>query len=212
MDTGQRVVEAMAAGIEGDIAKGMSFICPAIEATVRKTLKKSKVSASEYKDFVRENYWVIEPFIGSGMNFEETVFPEITLKTDNGRIIPKPDFADLVYNVFRCSLMHGHEISEEFTFTKSETQGSSVWAISLEDGHIHMPDKVLWALVACVVFNKVNHDIVTKTSLHLSWGGAPVERDPPYRFELDVFWGGESVVRRFLSKREILRVAMKLAK
>lgn len=38
----ERVVEAMQAGIEGNWAKGMSLICPAIEATARKNSYKTR--------------------------------------------------------------------------------------------------------------------------------------------------------------------------
>lgn len=204
-----RVIEAMQSGIGGSWSKGMALICPAIEATARKYIDKEKVTRKEFKFFLRKNYPIIEAFIGSGLNLDESVFPSISLESDGGRTITDPDFADIVYHAFRCSLAHGHELGDEFEFTSSYSQGTSHWVIDIKEGRIHMPDKVLWSLIACVVFCKANASIATKTSLWLTWGGAPAERDPPYHFDLDVFWGAEDVVRRFLEKKNLIRVAMK---
>lgn len=204
-----RVIEAMQAGIDRNFIKGMALICPAIEATARKKLGKRKITKDEFKLFLRSNYLIIEAFIGAGLNFDETVFPGICLLTDSGRKIGDPDFADIVYHAFRCSLAHGHELGDEFTFTSSTSQGFSEWLIHVGEGRIHMPDKVLWALISCVVFCNANSDIVTDTDFFLTWGGGPAEREPPYRFDLDIFWGGECLVQKFLKSRNIIRVAMR---
>ncbi len=205
----ERVINAMLAGIQGNLAMGMDFICPAIEATARKKLSKTKVTREEFKGFIRANSTIIEAFIGAGLNLEETVFPTVSIDNDDGKVLENPDFADIVYHAFRCSLAHGWQISEAFAFTSSSSQGVSEWLIHAGEGRIHMPDKALWALIACVVLCDANADISTETDLWLTWGGAPAERDPPYHFDLDVFWGGEHQVRRFLGKKNIVRVAIK---
>jgi hypothetical protein len=207
----ERVIGAMQAGIEGNWPRGMDLICPAIEATARKRYQKGKVTREEFKNYVRENYPIIEAFIGAGLDLSGTVFPEIKINSDGGRVIQDPDFADVIYHAFRCSLAHGWEVADEFEFTVSPSQGISHWLIHAREGRIHMPDKTLWALIACVVFSEANSDISTETGLWLTWGGAPAAREPPYHFDLDVFWGGEQQVRRFLAKRNLIKVAMKKA-
>lgn len=79
------VEAAIIAASNSDVPMGMSMILPAIETTARKALRKKKVSGSEYKKFLRDQYAIIEAFIGAGLNLEETVFPPIELATDNGR-------------------------------------------------------------------------------------------------------------------------------
>ena len=204
----ERVFEAVAAGVSGDFAKGMTLICPAIEATARKKFGVSKIDQKLFKDFLRSYHFILEPFIGAGINLVESRFPQVTLKTDDGKVIKSPDFADIIYHAFRCSTAHGHEIQEEFLFTQSAAQGISLWKIDASAGRINMPDKVLWALIACVVFCKANEDIASTTTQWLTWGGAPVERDPPYQFDIDVFWGGEELVKGFFEKKNLLRVAI----
>lgn len=205
----QRVMEAINAGSGGDFAKGMTLICPAIEATARKSLKATSINGKKFKDFLRGYNQILEPFIGAGLNLDETKFPNVSIETDNCKIIESPDFADIIYHAFRCSLAHGHEVSEKFFFTKSLSQGISQWVINSSEGRIHMPDKVLWALTACVVFCEANRDIATESSAFLTWGGAPSAREPAYHFDIDVFWGAEDTVRRFFLKKKLIRVAMR---
>lgn len=206
-----RVLAAISTAGEGNFSAAMANICPAVEATARKKLQQKKVNRSDYKEFLRGYYFVVEPFIGSGINLDDTKFPSITLETDDGRKIENPDFADIVYHAFRCSLAHGHEIEDKFNFTRSPEQGRSIWIIHMGEGRIHMPEKVVWALVAAVLFCDANKDIVTESHSYLTWGGANVRAGgEPYRFDIDVFWGAEETVRRFLDKRERIRVALNL--
>ncbi len=205
----ERVIGAIQAGLESNWSRGMDLICPAIEATARKRHSKKKVTSEEFKRLIRENYPIIEAFIGAGLDLGGTIFPNVKIDSDGGKLIQSPDFADIIYHAFRCSLAHGWEIANEFTFTASPSQGVSQWLIHTGEGRIHMPDKTLWALIACVIFCDANADISTETGFWLTWGGAPAAREPPYHFDIDVFWGGEQQVRRFLSKRNIIKVAMK---
>lgn len=206
----ERVIETFHAGMEGNFVKGMNLICPAIEATARKHLRKEKVTGEEFKSFIRNSYPIIEAFIGAGLNLNNTTFPSTKFKTDGGKEILNPDFADIIYHAFRCSLAHGHEIEKEFYFTKSDSQGFSFWLIQVTGGRINMPDKVIWALIACVVFSEANANIVTKTNLSLTWSAAPHESEPLYYFNVDVFWGAENLVKRFLASRDLLRVSIRL--
>ena len=74
-----------------------------------------------------------------------------------------------------------------------------------------MPDKTVWALIAVVLFCDANKDIVTETQSYLTWGGANVRGGgEPYRFDVDVFWGAEETVRKFLDQRDRIRVTLDL--
>ena len=205
----ERVLAAISAAAEKNFSAAMADICPAVEATARTKLRKRTISASEYKKFIRYYYFIIEPLIGAGLNLAETKFKDITLDTDADRVIESPDFAEIIYHAFRCSLAHGHEIDKKFRFTRSPDQGSSIWVCDLKNGRIHMPDKTVWALIGVVVFCDANKDIKTETNSYLTWGGAQVRAGrAPYRFDIDVFWGAEETVRRFFEKRERLRVTL----
>ena len=196
----QRVFRAVDYALAGDIAAALSDICPAIDATARKKYQE-KGSRTLYKKFLREHYDIIEPFIGQGINLAETAFP-INLETTDGKLIDKPDFADVIYHAHRCALAHGEEINERFCFTQSERQGEAKWTINLEEGRLHMPDKVIWALIAVTVFCEANAEISTCEAKWLTWGSEKMRSGQPYRFDIDLFWGAEGTVRAFFEKRQ----------
>lgn len=203
----ERVLSALETGLKGDFVQALAHITPAIEASARKKLGKSKISREEYKAFLRGYHFVIERFIGEGFDLDRSRFPKVTLKSEGGKEIADPDFADIIYHAFRCALAHGHEIDEEFAFIRSARLGASRWLIGFEDGRVHMPDKVIWALVGVVVFCDANTEIETETGMWLEWGTEDRRGGEPYRFDIDLFWGGEATVRNFFAKRPAVRVA-----
>ncbi|MEP3122544.1 MULTISPECIES: hypothetical protein [Alphaproteobacteria] len=204
----ERVTAALHVAIAGDFFVALDLICPAIEASARKDLGKNSITRNEYKDFLRKYNTIIEAFSGPGINLDETRFPDISIKTDNGKTIERPDFSDLIYHAFRCALAHGHEISDEFVLTEEEDEDKSHWLIGLQNGHIHMPRRVVWALIAVVVFCRANQDITTESNLWLTWTRNSMGRNEPYRFDIDIFWGAEETVRRFLERQNLSRVAL----
>jgi hypothetical protein len=211
MNIDESVLESFKAGIEKDWEKALIFICPAIEATARKTHGKSKVTKEEFKEFLRDRNRIIEAFVGVGLNLDETRFPNTRIETDGGRLITEPDFADIVYHAFRCAGAHGHAIAKEFSFIEAISAEPATWLIGAGDGRIHMPDKVVWALIACVVFAEANNDIETTTALFLTWGGGATGRGDPYRFDIDLWWGCEEILKRFLLRKNLTRVALKFS-
>lgn len=211
MKVEERVVKSMTAGMAGDYVFAASIICPAIEATARSLLGKSKIGANEYKQFLRQNYWLLERFIGEGIDLSDTVFPDQRMEFDGGRLLVRPDFADIIYHMHRCATAHGHDLSGTFDFLEPAEQGRHKWWIQAASGLIMMPVAVVWALIAVVVFSSANKDVCTRTSLWLTWGdmSTTAKKTEPYKFEIDVFWGGEDLVRAFFLKRPAIRVALK---
>lgn len=202
----QRVFRAIDYALAGDIAAAMSDICPAIDATARKKYQEQS-SKLLYKRLLREYYDIIEPLIGQGINLAKTAFP-IDLETSDGKVINGPDFADVIYHAHRCALAHGEEINERFYFTQSERQGEAKWSINLEEGRLHMPDKVIWGLIGVTVFCEANADISTCEAKWLTWGSEVMRGGELYRFDIDLFWGAEATVRAFFEKRQDPKVAM----
>lgn len=204
-----RVLLAIDAAVKGDLELALSLICPAIEATARKTFKKSKISGTEYKQYLRNYSWLIEYFSGSGIDLANTKFPNAIVESDDKRVIVDPDFADIVYHIFRCSSAHGHKIPDGFQFIASGVEGMRHTFVDFAGSTVRFPESILWALVANVVFCSANNDIVTNTSQFLTWGqGANDWRKENYRFDVDVFWGAEEVVKRFFDARTAVKVEL----
>ncbi|MGL6209277.1 MAG: hypothetical protein ACRC14_05555 [Paracoccaceae bacterium] len=87
----ERVIGAVQAGLESNWSRGMDLICPAIEATARKQYSKNKVTSKEFKRLIRESYSIIEAFIGAGPDLGGTVFPDVKIDSDAGKLIQSPD-------------------------------------------------------------------------------------------------------------------------
>lgn len=172
--------------------------CIAIDAAAGKHCGVEKATRSHYKKFIRDSYWVIEPFIGGGLNLDDTKFPDFVNENDDGKTIREPDFADFIYHVYRCTLAHGKEIQKGFEFTTSN-DGNTRWEVDV-NGEVKMPDTVIWGLVAAIVFNKTNRGVVTNSPYYLTWRG--------YYFNLDLFWGEELLVRSFFERQNFERLVI----
>jgi hypothetical protein len=87
--------------------------------------------------------------MGAGLNLVETRFTNIKLRNT-----ASPDLAEIIYEIFRCSHAHGDEVPPNFSVLPSQGGFGSVWGLGY--GELHMPDRVVWALLAVSVFSKVN--------------------------------------------------------
>jgi len=98
----EHVLCALEAYDRGSKEEALMHATIAIDATARNLLKKKGKSA--YKDCIRTYLWLVERFIGEGLNLEDTKFSHIKLDDGNGKIIANPDLADVIYHVFRSGL------------------------------------------------------------------------------------------------------------
>src|SRR5437868_443375 len=97
----------------GKLDSALMHACIAIDGTAKKRYP-SKGVGNRCRTLIRNYYWIIEPMIGAGMNLVETRFENVPL-TDN----PAPDFADIIYSIFRCNDAHGTEIPPTYSVTRS---------------------------------------------------------------------------------------------
>lgn len=188
----EHVLKSFKDGLENDFQSALMNACFAIDGSAQKYFLKEKVGRSEYKKFIRDHYWIIEPMLGGGLNLEETKWQNLNIDNGNGEIIKEPDFADIVYHIFRCSNAHGKGIPLNFEFTE-DIDGKHTWRIS--NDYIAMPKKVIWALISVVVFSKVNNNIQTNTGYELTWGSESLGIGT-YKFPLQVYFGEEDVLKK----------------
>ena len=205
MEIQSRVLSAIDYGADGRFDESLNAICPALEATARKKLGKHKVTRHDYIGFLRKYYWLIEFFIGEGMNLVETKFPSMKIETDNGKTIEAPDLAEIVYHQYRCALAHGFDIPATFKLVKTVEPGRHVWKIRLNGSQLNAPEATLWALIAVVVFCDANSDLTTETDHFLTWGGGP---RAIYKFPIKDHWGEEAMLASFLSQFDRIRVKL----
>ena len=201
-----RCLQAIDLGVQGRFEAGMNLILPAIEATAKRSLGKTRVGRTDFKNFLGQYIWLLEAFGLPGINLIESRFATIA-DMDEGKPLVDPTFADLIYHVFRCSYAHGQDISDCYSFHPTAPGTAAHASIGVDGSTLFLPESVFWSLIACVVFSKANSDIRTVSEYYLTWDASiPLGKPTAYRFDLDMFWGGEETVKAFFEKMKIPRV------
>jgi hypothetical protein len=168
--------------------------CIALDATAKRLYPSWKVGR-RYVQCIRDYYWLIEPMLGAGFNLAETRWGNVPLSRN-----PRPDSAEVVYEIFRCSHAHGDEVPPEFSVMHPTANNWHQWRIG--NGELHMPSTVVWSLLAVAVLAHVNER-------------EKVIQLPNYTFSLgedeyliDSWWGREEDFRPIADKANQVRVTM----
>jgi hypothetical protein len=167
--------------------------CIAIDATSKRLYPSSTKVGERYVNCLRHYYWLLEPMIGAGLNLVETQFTNLQLRKHKS-----PDLADVIYEIFRCSHAHGDEVPNAFSILPSEGGFHSRWLLG--NGELHMPDRVIWALLSVAVLSQVNRSETTTGNYYLSLGAE--------RFTISEWWGREHDFRIIADRYNKVRVRM----
>lgn len=187
----RHVICAIDDAAQGKFDSALLHACITIDTTSKRLAPQEKRVGVRYVDCLRRYYWLLEPMIGAGLNLVETKFSNIQLKNTSA-----PDLAEVIYEIFRCSHAHGDEVPPEFSVLPSHGNFYSKW--ELGNGELHMPDRVIWALLAVAVFSKVNAQEKSEGSYYLSLGDE--------RFLIADWWGREEDFRPIAAKCNQTRV------
>src|SRR6266851_7227207 len=167
--------------------------CIAIDATSKRLYPSSTKVGVRYVNCLRHYYWLLEPMIGAGFNLVETRFTNIQLRNSTS-----PDLATVIYEIFRCSHAHGDEVPSSFSVLPSEGGFHSRWLLG--NGELHMPDRVIWALLSVAVLSQVNRCEKTSGTYYLSLGAE--------HFTISEWWGREDDFRSIADRYNKVRVRM----
>ena len=125
--------------IDGRFDAALLHACIGIDATSKLLYPTQKNVGKRYVQCIREYYWLVEAMLGAGINLELTRFENVRLMKTKS-----PDFADIVYEVFRCGHVHGDEVPEGFRVLPSQGNWRSQWLIGKNT--LRLPDRLVWAL------------------------------------------------------------------
>jgi len=182
---------------DGDVDSALERACLAIESTARNMYGKEKVGRTEYKECIRNYYWIIEPMMGGGFDPSATTFENLKIIDDRGRLIPNPDLADVIYYIFRCNFAHDKSVPPNYKLLPV-TDGLSEWRMG--EDILMMPERIIWALLAVSVFAKANSNIRTNTDHWLSWGSETLGLGI-HKFIIKNSWGKEDDFKAFLLEK-----------
>jgi len=185
---GQRVQLAIDEVEQNRFELALQHAAIAIDITAKRQYKSAKSSKSNYKRLLKDYSWLIELMAFGGINLDESKFGNFPIDGN-----PKPSFQDLIYHVVRCNLVHDEGVPDNFEFTDSDT-------IIMRKDHLVFPKKLIWALLAVIVFCPCNSHEKTADGYWLSIF--------ENRFIINDFWGQECVARIVYEKRKPIRVGI----
>ena len=179
----------------GRLESALTHALIAVDGTARRMFP-SLGNAQRYKRCLRHFYWIIEPALGAGINLEATKFSNIQLGS-----LKDPDFADIVYKVFRCAHAHGDEVPLEFELTLGDSEGR-MWTIG--DGVLNLPHTLIFALLFIAVFAPVNRNEKPIPGGLLTLG-AEDNRD---NFPISEWWGRAADLQPIAAKHNPVRLIL----
>ena len=167
--------------------------CITIDATAKRLYPCERKVGVRYTACLRDYYWIIEPMIGAGLNLVESRFSNVQLGKNRS-----PDLADIIYEIFRCSHTHGDEVPACFSTVPTVGPFGSNWLLAR--GELHMPDRIIWALLAIAVFSKANAGERSHGTYYLSLGND--------QFPICDWWGREDDFRPVADQYNQTRVKL----
>lgn len=198
------VLKAIDAFERGEKDHALMHASISIDATAKNLFPNETSGKKAYKKCIRQYWWLIERFIGEGLNLEDTKFTNLKLDNGYGKFISEPDLADVIYHIFRCNHAHAKEVPVNYELLPS-TPGYYPWKIDRVNNGLQMPDTVIWALLAISVFCEANANIKISSEHFLSWGN---NNYGIIEFKIKDYWGKEDLLKQFFQDKPSIRVKL----
>ena len=141
-----------------ELDSAMLHACNAVDGTASK-IYPSLGNNARFTKLLRENYNILGPMGAPGINLIETRFPlELPYtKASQG----KPDIADVIYGIHRCSHGHGEELPSGFELLEDAAGPARITRMEIEKGKVRLSDRIIFGLIAVVVFSPSNKNLAT---------------------------------------------------
>ncbi len=169
MNVGESIRKAIDDWELGEIEAAMLHACNAEDGTAKKVYPNLG-SNERFTRLLRENYGIFGPMAMPGINLAETRFP-VTVprpKASGG----KPDIADFIYGIHRCTHGHGDELPDGFALLEDAVGQQGITQFLVEPGKVQLSDRVIFALIAVAIFSPVNVGQSVPEGYHLTFGNS----------------------------------------
>jgi hypothetical protein len=162
----------------------MQHACNAVDATGNKRYPQLGV-AGRFKHTIRDSLDIFRVMTQPGIDFDQTRFP-VAVKSDlsDGR----PDIADVLYAIHRCSRGHIDELPQGFELTPAGPRpaGVHIW----RTGKIQLPAAAVIGLLSIAVLAPENKGQAIPDGYTLSWG--------QHVFQINGWWGWQDHFREII--------------
>lgn len=190
---GERIKYAIDHMANGEIHAALEHACNAVDVTSQRYFKENRSGSCIFKKIINEYIWLIEFMALGGINLDETLFDNFPITEGVRKPILKPTFADLMYHVVRCGLIHSNELSRGFSFHQEQV-------VYLANKEITFPEKIVWALLSIAIFCPSNKGEKTADNY---WIGFHQNR-----LVINDFWGNENIAKHLTSQYPTPRVKL----
>ena len=170
---------------KGEIHAALEHACNAVDVTSQRHFSKTHSSRKTFKKFIGEYYWLIEFISDVGINLDETMFKNYPIEVGRKQIL-EPTFSDLMYHVVRCGLVHSDSLQKGFAFHNLDK-------VILGDKKITFPTKVVWGMLATVIFCPKNKEEETAPNYWIAFR--------ENKLVINDFFGNEEVARHLVKVR-----------
>ena len=145
VNVGNSVRKAIEDWESGDHESAMLHACNAIDGTAKKLYPK-RGSDARFTKLLRDCYSILGPMGMPGIDLVETCFPVAVdrPKAPGG----KPDLADVVYGVHRCTHGHGDELPGGFALIPDTAGPARHTRVEVVKGAIRLSDRIIFGLIA----------------------------------------------------------------
>jgi hypothetical protein len=169
MKIGKSVQKAIDEWQAGDPESAILHACNAVDGTGKKAYPEL-ASTARFTRLIRDNYGIFGPMGAPGVDLVATRFPVFVKspKAPGG----KPDIADVVYAIHRCSHGHGEELPAGFELISDVAGPAGVTRMSFVKGKARLSDRVIFGLLAVVVLSPANSNERVPEGYYLTFGSS----------------------------------------
>lgn len=182
MNVGNSVRKAIDDMESGDHESAMLHACNAIDGTAKKLYPKMG-SHARFTKLLRDCYSILGPMGMPGIELVETRFPIVV---DRPKALGgKPDLADVIYGVHRCTHGHGDELPGGFTLIPDAAGPARLTRIEVMKGSIRLSDRIIFGLIAVAILSPVNVGQKVPDGYYLTFGDSE-------KLLINEWWGREA--------------------
>jgi hypothetical protein len=192
---GQRVQYSIEAVERGEFEHALEHASIALVLTAKAYYKTSKNNDANYKDFLKEYSWLIEMMSLGSVNLDESKFGNYPLESLSGEEIKDPTFQDFLYHIVRCGLANDEALPPCFSFKSKE---GFIYNADI----IALPNKLIWGLLAAIVFCPINAMQKTSDGYWLSLA--------EHKFIINETWGKEDLILQIYEERQPTSFALNI--
>lgn len=197
MNVGDSVRKSIDDWEQGDLESAMLHACNAVDGTAAKLYPKLG-SNDRFTKLIRENYQTFGPMGAPGIDLAATRWP---VRMDRPKAAGgKPDFADVIYGIHRCSHGHGAELPDGFDLLPDAAGPPRITRLQVAKGKVQMSDRVIFGLLALAVLSQANIGQRVPDGYHLSFAGE--------QLPINAWWGRASEFASIAARESMPCVAI----